>query len=100
MPFQVRGWGSNIGFEDQGVALALVDATQTVLQVLELPPQPREFRIAPGGLEITEFTKPFAADIVIRDLAGPTPFCIWIYQQTTGEGQPKGVIQVPIVVTP
>jgi hypothetical protein len=100
VPFQVSGWGSNIGFEDQGVALAIVDATETVIQVLDLPPQPREFRIAPAGLDITEFTKPFAADIVIKDLPGPTPFCIWIYQQTTVEGQPKGVIQVPVIVSP
>jgi hypothetical protein len=100
IPFSVRGWGSNIGFENQGVALAIVDGTQTVRQVLELPPQPREYRIAPAGLQITEFTKPFAADIVIQGLTGPTPFCLWVYQQTNEEGQPRGVVQVPIIVSP
>jgi hypothetical protein len=100
VPFAVRGWGSNIGFEDQGVAVAIVDGTQTVRQVLDLPPQPREYRVAPPGMNITEFTKPYAADIVIQGLTGPTPFCIWVYQQTNEQGQPRGVVQVPVIVIP
>ncbi len=100
MPFYVRGWGSNIGFQSAGVALAVVDAKQTVTQVLNLPPQPRDFRVAPSGLEVTENTRPFGADIVINGLKEPTPYCLWVYQQTTENGQPKGVVQIPIVVTP
>ena len=100
VPFHVRGWGSNIGFQDQGVAVAVVNAKQETVQVLDLPPQPRTFRIAPAGLEITEFTRPFGADVVISGLSEPTPFCLWIYQQTDEQGTPKGVVQIPVVVVP
>lgn len=100
LPVHVRGWGSTIGKDERGVALAVVDAKQTVLQVLDLPPQPRTYRVVPVGIEITEFTRPFAADVVIPDITEPTPICLWIYQETTAEGVPKGVLQVPIVVLP
>lgn len=99
-PFHVRGWGSNIGFEDRGVALAVVDAKQKVVQVLDLPPQPRTYRLAPPGLEVTDFTKPFAADVVINGVKEPTPYCLWVYQETNESGRPKGVVQVPIMVMP
>jgi len=100
LPIHVRGWGSTIGKDERGVALAVVDAKQTVLQVLDLPPQPRTYRVVPAGIEITEYTRPFAADVVIPDITEPTPICLWIYQETTAEGVPKGVLQVPIVVLP
>lgn len=100
IPFYVRGWGSNIGFQDQGVAVAVVNAKQETVQVLDLPPQPRTFRVAPAGMEITEFTRPFGADIVIQNIREPTPFCLWVYQQTDERGTPKGVVQVPVVVVP
>lgn len=100
LPIHVRGWGSTIGKDERGVALAVVDAKQTVLQVLDLPPQPRIYRVVPAGIEITEYTRPFAADVVIPDITEPTPICLWIYQETTAEGVPKGVLQVPIVVLP
>ncbi len=100
IPIHVRGWGANIGFQNQGVALAVVDAKQTVLQVLDLPPQPRTFRVAPPGLEITDNTKPFAADVVVANITEPTPVCLWVYQETTASGQPKGVVQVPLMVVP
>ena len=100
LPVQVRGWGSNIGFQDQGVAVAIVNAKQEVLQVLDVPPQPRTFRVPPPELEITEYTKPFAADLVIDNLKEPTSYCLWVYQDTTIEGTPKGVVQVPVTVLP
>jgi len=100
LPIRVRGWGANIGLRNQGVALAIVDAKQTVLQVLDVPPQPRTFRVAPAGLEITNDTRPFAADVVLTDVTQPTPFCLWVYQETTAEGQPKGVVQVQVIVLP
>ncbi len=100
VPFHVRGWGSNIGFENRGVAVAVVNGKQEVTQVLRLPPQPRDFRIAPPGLTITQYTQPFAADVVINGLTEPTAYCLWVYQETTASGTPKGVIQIPIVVTP
>lgn len=100
VPFHVRGWGSNIGFENRGVALAVVNAKQEVLQVLDLPPQPRTFRRAPDGLEISDGTRPFGADVVITNIKEPTPFCIWVYLEADAAGKPKGVVQLPIVVVP
>lgn len=100
VPFHVRGWGSNIGFENQGVAVAVVNTKQETTQVLDVPPQPRTFRVAPAGMNITEFTRPFGADIVIQGVKEPTPFCLWVYQQTDERGTPKGVVQVPVIVIP
>jgi hypothetical protein len=100
IPFHVRGWGSTIGFENRGVALAIVNAKQEVLQVLDLPPQPRTFRKAPDGLQITDDTRPFGADVVIQNIKEPTPYCIWVYLEADAAGKPKGVVQVPIVVVP
>ena len=100
VPFHVRGWGSNIGFENRGVALAVVNAKQEVVQVLDLPPQPRTFRKAPDGIQITDNTRPFAADVVIQNIKEPTLFCLWVYLEADAAGKPKGVIQLPIVVVP
>jgi hypothetical protein len=101
VPLHVRGWGSTIGFEDFGVVVALVDAEREVVQDWVVPPQQqRALRILPPGLENTEFTRPFAIDILVADLAGPTPFCLWVFVETDGEGNPKGVVQVPILVVP
>jgi hypothetical protein len=100
IPFHVRGWGSNIGFQGRGVAVAVVNAKQEVTQVLRLPPQPREYRIAPAGMTVTEFTQPFAADVVINGLTEPTPYCLWVYLETDAGGRPKGVLQIPVIVTP
>ena len=100
VPFYVRGWGSNIGFENRGVALAIVNRKQEVLQVLDLPPQPRTFRRAPDGLEISDYTRPFGADVVIQNITEPTPFCLWAYLEADADGKPKGVVQLPLVVVP
>ncbi len=101
IPIEVRGWGSTIGRDDQGVALAMLNAKQELIQPpLEVPPQPRALRVVPAGLEIGEYTRPFAADIVLTDITEPTPICLWIYQETTADGTPKGALQVPILVVP
>ena len=94
----VRGWSSNIGEEGKVVFVAVVDQKQDVLQTNEVPPQPREFRVPPAGLEITEFTRPFAIDILLDDVVRETPYCIWVYQDVDEEGQARGVVQIPIVV--
>ena len=96
----VRGWSSNIGEEDKVVFVAVVDQKQDVLQTNKVPHQPREFRVAPAGLEITEFTRPFAVDITLEDIVRETPLCIWVYQDVDAEGQARGVVQIPIVVEP
>ena len=100
IPFHVRGWGSNIGANNRGVALGIVDANQKIVQVLNLPPQPNTYRLPPQGLDRTDNTRPFAADIVIQGVTAPTPYCLWIYQETTPGGQPRGVVQIPVVVVP
>ena len=100
VPFHVRGWGSTIGANNAGVAVAILNSKQEIVQVLDLPALPNAYRLAPQGLEITADTRPFAADVVIQKLKEPTPFCLWVYQETTQEGKPKGVVQVPIVVVP
>ena len=101
IPVRVRGWSSNIGEEDKVVFVAVVDQKQDVLQgyPIEAPPQPREFRVKPVGLEITEFTRPFAVDIVL-DVLRETPYCIWVFQDVDEEGKARGVVQIPIVVEP
>ena len=100
IPFHIRGWGSTIGFQNAGVAIAVVNDRQEVVQVLSVPPQPRDFRVLPTGMENTDFTRPFAADIVVTDIAGPTAFCIWVYLETGEDGAPKSVVQVPVLVAP
>jgi hypothetical protein len=100
IPFHLRGWGANIGIDNKGVALGVVDAKQAVVQVLNLPPQPNTYRLPPSDMERTDNTRPFAADIVIPGVTQPTPYCLWIYSETTPEGRPRGVVQVPIVVVP
>jgi len=100
IPFHVRGWGSNIGQNNRGVALGIVDAKQSIVQVLNLPPQPNTYRLPPPDLERTDNTRPFAADIVIDGVKEPTPYCLWVYLETTPEGRPRGVVQVPVVVVP
>ena len=77
-----------------------MDAAQKVVQVLNLPPQPNTYRLPPPDIERNENTRPFGADVVIGGITAPTPYCLWVYQETTPEGRPRGVIQIPIVVVP
>jgi hypothetical protein len=98
--FTVRGWGSQIGLEDIGVVTALVNADQEVVVELNVPPQPRTHRVPPPDLDITEFARPFEADIFLGDIVEETPLCLWVFSETDAEGQPMGVVQVPIVVRP
>lgn len=100
LPVEVRGWGANIGKAESGVAIAIVNEKQEILQVLNVPPQPRAYRVPPQGLAISDFTRPFAADILLSGLSGPTPFCLWVYLETNGEGVPQQVIQIPFLAAP
>lgn len=99
-PLHVRGWGSEIGFEQRGVVVALVDARGDHPPPQEVPPQTRAARVAPPGLKVTEFTRPFATDILLSGLRTATPFCIWVFLETTAEGIAQQVVQVPVIVTP
>lgn len=78
----------------------MVNGKQEVTQVFRVPPQPREYRIAPPAMTVTEFTQPFAADVVVNGLKEATAFCLWVYLETDASGKPKGVIQIPIVAIP
>ncbi len=100
LPVHVRGWGSGIGENDKGVTLAIVDQRQNVVQVNTLPPLLREYRVPPKGLTVTDFTRPFAADVVLPNVTEPTPFCLWIYLSTTETGKAQQVVQVPLVILP
>lgn len=100
VPFQVQGWGSTIGKDDAGVALAILDFRMQTLDVLDVPPQPRAFRLPPGGLDITDDTRPFGADVVISGVVEPTRYCLWVYLETDDEGRAKSVVQLPITVVP
>ncbi len=98
---EVRGWGSTIGLNDSGVAVAILKPDLAVLQPpVEVPPQPRVARVPPGGLEITPYTRPFAADLPFSGITEPLPVCIWVYLDTAENGTPKGVVQVPVELTP
>src|SRR3989304_10275914 len=88
-PVHVRGWGSDIGFANSGVAVALVQANGDPLPPLDVPPQPRAGRVAPSGLKGTDFTSPFGVDLLVSDLRSPTPLCLWVFLETTAEGIPK-----------
>ncbi len=79
----------------------MINAGGDVVKVLDpVPAQPRAFRALPPGLENTDLSSPFAVDIQIPGLAGPTSFCLWVFLDTDPEGLPKGVLQVPVLVTP
>lgn len=100
VPVHVRGWGANIGEDERGLSVSVVDQKQNVLQVNNLPPLSREYRVPPAGMQVTDFTRPFAADIVLENVSAPTPFCLWIYLGTTESGRATGVVQVPVIVLP
>ena len=100
VPCEVQGWGSTIGKDDVGVAVAIVNDKLQVLDVLDVPPQPRAYRLEPSGLDVNDDTRPFGADVVIANVVEPTRFCVWIYLETDADGLPKQVVQVPITVLP
>jgi hypothetical protein len=99
-PLLVRGWGSTIGFEDKGVAVGLVTADGELVDVLEVPPLEREELEPPEELDDTEFTRPFVAEVPVEGISEPTPFCLWVYLDTTEDGLPVDAIQMPVVVVP
>lgn len=99
-PFHVRGWGSEIGFEDRGVVVAIINADGAPILDKDVRPESKAGRIAPPGLDTSGHPAPFATDILLTDLRDQTPFCIWVFTETTEDGQPRHVVQVPIIVLP
>lgn len=100
VPILVRGWGSSSDYQERGVAVAVVTAEGELLDVLEVLPLERDDQVPPEGLDDTEFTSPFAAEVSIADVSEPTPFCLWVYLETTEDGVPVDALQVPVVVIP
>lgn len=99
IPAHVRGWSSAFT-PGSTVSLAIVDERQNVVQVNHLQPQPRDYRIAPPGLDINDNTFPFAADLLLNDVNAPTPYCLWAYLSVTEEGRARQVVQVPVILLP
>jgi hypothetical protein len=97
-PFHLRGWGSDIA--GKGVIVALIDISGEPLPEKDVPAQSRAGRIAPAGLKVTEGTAPFATDILLEGLRAETPYCIWVFLDVTAEGEPRGVLQIPVTVRP
>ncbi len=100
VPVLVRGWGSTIGFEERGVAVGLVTVEGTLVEVLEVPPLEREDLEPPEDLDDTEFSRPFVVEVPVEGISEPTPFCLWVYLDTTEDGLPVDAIQMPVVVVP
>ena len=106
-PFHVRGWGSEIAQDNRGVVVAVISAAGDPLPVSgdkdtskEVPPEPKAGRIAPPGLDTTKSPAPFATDILLPGLRDQASFCIWVFTETTADGTPKHLVQVPITVLP
>jgi hypothetical protein len=100
-PFHVRGWGSSRVFHEIGMVVAVINADGELVRVMvDVPPQPRAHRALPRGLKNTDFTHPFAVDVLLTDLAGSTPLCLWAFLETDEEGNPKQIVQVPVILTP
>jgi len=99
-PFHVRGWGSEIGFEDRGVVVAIINKDGDPVLSKDVKPESKAGRIAPPGLDTSGNPAPFATDILLTDLREQAPFCIWVFTETTEDGQPKHVVQVPVTVLP
>ena len=106
-PFHVRGWGSEIGFEDRGAVVAVINAAGDPLPVSgakdtskEVRPESKAGRIAPPGLDTKASPAPFATDILIVGLREQASVCIWVFTETTADGKPRHVVQVPITVLP
>lgn len=98
-PAHVRGWGVGIGFEKEGVHVAVFDATGESLKEMKGPPLPREGRTPPPGMEVTEFTAPFAVDITF-DVDIAQPGCVRVYEISPRDGHLMNVVQIPVLLQP
>jgi hypothetical protein len=98
-PAHVRGWGVGIGFESQGVHVAIYDSTGEPLKEMMGPPLPKEGRIPPPGMEMSEFTAPFAVDIAFSTNVSQ-PGCVSVFGISSADGRPVNVVQLPVLLQP
>jgi type IV secretory pathway VirB10-like protein len=98
-PAHVRGWGLGIGFENEGVHVAVFDATGESLKEMKGPPLPKEGRTPPPGMEVNEFTAPFGVDITF-DVDIEQPGCVRVYEISPQDGHLINVVQVPVLLQP
>jgi hypothetical protein len=98
-PAHVRGWGLGIGFENEGVHVAVFDAAGESLKEMKGPPLTKEGRIPPPGLKANEFTAPFAVDITF-EVNIEQPGCVWVYEISPSDGHLRNVVQVPVLLQP
>ena len=98
-PAHVRGWGAGIGFENEGVHVAVFDAAGESLKEMKGPPLPTEGRTPPPGMEVNEFTRPFGVDITFKvDIEQPG--CVRVYEISPRDGHLTNVVQVPVLLEP
>ena len=98
-PAHVRGWGLGIGFEAEGVHVAVFDATGESLKEMKGPPLSKEGRTPPPGMEVNEFTAPFGVDITFSvDI--DQPGCVRVYEISPRDGHLVNVVQVPVLLQP
>jgi type IV secretory pathway VirB10-like protein len=98
-PTHVRGWGVDIGFEKEGVHVAVYDSTGEPLKEMTGPPLPTEGRTPPPGMEVGEFTAPFAVDIAFR-VGNEQPGCVRVYEISPRDGHVANVVQFPVLLQP
>jgi len=98
-PAHVRGWGVGIGFENEGVHVAVFDATGESLKEMKGPPLPKEGRTPPPGMEVNEFTAPFGVDITFK-VNIEQPGCVRVYEISPRDGHLTNVVQVPVLLEP
>jgi hypothetical protein len=98
-PVHVRGWGLGIGFEAEGVHVAVFDATGESLKEMKGPPLPKEGRTPPPGMEVNEFTAPFGVDITFA-IDIEQPGCVRVYEISPQDGHLINVVQVPVLLQP
>ena len=98
-PAHVRGWGAGIGFENEGVHVAIYDSTGEPLKEMKGPPLSKEGRTPPEGMEVTEFTAPFAVDIAFK-VDNEQPGCVRVYEISPKDGHVANIVQVAVLLQP
>jgi hypothetical protein len=98
-PAHVRGWGLGIGFENEGVHVAVFDAAGESLKEMKGPPLSKEGRIPPPSLKANEFTAPFAVDITF-EVNIEQPGCVRVYEISPSDGHLINVVQVAVLLQP